>query len=122
MGDRMQKHQQGFTLIEVIAVLAILGLLAAIAVPKYFEMQTKSQQSAVSAAIAGLLSTATQEYAKALLTTPSVTTYAPTSPFVVGDFSGTIANAAGVVTVRVTAGPAWWSSTITGNSKSFALY
>lgn len=118
----MQRNQAGFTLIEIIAVLVILGILAAVAVPKYFDMQTKSQQSAVSGAVAALQSTATQEYAKALLTTPSVTTYTPTTPVVVGDFSGTIANAAGVVTVRVTGGPSWWNSSITGNSKSFSLY
>jgi prepilin-type N-terminal cleavage/methylation domain-containing protein len=118
----MQRNQGGFTLIEIIAVLVILGVLAAVAVPKYFDMQSKSQQNAVMGAVAALQSTATQQYGKALLTTPSVTTYTPTSPIVVGDFSGTITNAAGVVTVRVTGGPSWWKSTITGNSKSFTLY
>lgn len=118
----MLRSKKGFTLIEIISVLVILGLLAAVAVPKYFDMLSRSQQNTVSGAVASLESSANLEYAKALLTTPSVTTYAPTSPIVVGDFSGTVTNAAGAVTVRVTAGPTWWSSTITGNSKSFTLY
>ena len=115
-------NEKGFTLIEIIAVLVILGILAAVAVPKFVDMQGEAREYAVEGAVAALASTATMEYAKALLTTPSVTTYTPTSPVVVGDFSGTIANAAGVVTVTVTGGPNWWTSSIATNSKSFTLY
>lgn len=118
----MRRCQSGFTMIEIIAVLAILGILAVVAIPRYYDLLSRSEQNAVSGAVAAIESMANMEYAKALLTTPSVTTYTPTTPVVVGDFSGTVTNAAGVVTVRVTGGPAWWSSGIVGNSKSFRLY
>ena len=116
------KNEKGFTLIEIIAVLVILGILAAVAVPKFIDMSTSAKQYAVQGAVAALKSTATMEYSKALLTTPSTTTYTPTSPVVVGDFSGTITISSGTVTVTVTGGPDWWNSSISGNSSSFSLY
>jgi prepilin-type N-terminal cleavage/methylation domain-containing protein len=44
------KH--GFTLIEVIAVLVLLGILAAIAVPKYIDMTESAKTRAIDAGIA----------------------------------------------------------------------
>jgi hypothetical protein len=65
------------------------------------------------------------DYARNLLQSPSTTTYTPSNAGTaqVGDFSGTIANAAGVVTVTVTGGtPSWWAGYTGETSKSFQLY
>lgn len=40
------KNQKGFTLMEIIAVLVILGILAAIAIPKYMSLQDEARKKA----------------------------------------------------------------------------
>lgn len=62
------KNQQGFTLVEIIAVLVILGILAAVAVPKFLDMQDEAQEKADQGALAAAVSNLTMSYSKYLLT------------------------------------------------------
>jgi len=46
------RNEKGFTLVEIIAVLIILGILAAVAVPRYMSLTTDAKNSAAMAAVA----------------------------------------------------------------------
>lgn len=48
---------KGFTLIELVIVIAIVGILSAVAIPKYIDLQSNAQ-SAATTAVAGALAAA----------------------------------------------------------------
>jgi len=58
----MKRVQQGFTLIELMIVVAIVGILAAIALPAYQDYVVRSKMSEAEAAIAAC-KTSVSEYA-----------------------------------------------------------
>ncbi len=119
---QLLKNQQGFTLIEIIAVLILLGILAAVAVPKYMDMQVEAQDKAVQGALAAGASNVTMSYSKFLLVnsrTPNrivgnnwryggLTQAIATN---LGDFTATYTyvNSTGVVTITILTGPAWFA-------------
>jgi type IV pilus assembly protein PilA len=92
----MKRVQQGFTLIELMIVVAIVGILAAIALPAYQDYVIRSKMSEALAAIAAC-KTSVAEYSSSHTAYPVDTTAAGCSTTVT-KYLASIAVANGVIT------------------------
>src|SRR3989442_10260582 len=61
---RYIKGDRGFTLIELMIVVAIIGILAAIAIPNFMTYQAKARQSEAKVNLGGVFTTATSYFAE----------------------------------------------------------
>jgi len=92
----MKRLQQGFTLIELMIVVAIVGILAAIALPAYQDYVVRSKMSEAIAAIAAC-KTSVAEYAASHGIYPAATVDSGCSTTVT-KYVASLAATAGVIT------------------------
>ena len=114
----MLRTEQGFTLIEIIAVLAILGIIAAVAIPKYISIMEQSRINAAQTAIAEVKVQCSNYYATQMLAGQGTTTNTAVqasvgdTPYLGPDYNITTATAASGILITV--------NSVKGNSLSTA--
>ncbi len=97
------RARKGFTLIELLIVVVIIGILAAIAIPKFANTKTKAYVTAMKSDLRNLV-TAEEAFFSDSTYYTTATTLVTRNGF---------KNTSGVAVPRVTPGAGYWSATVT---------
>ena len=120
--------QNGFTLTEVVAVMVILGILAALALPKFYDVSDSAKQGALESAVTELNSQANLSWFNNMVAGGDAGGYSGYSGWLGPDFSvtGQAMDAPGNGTIKLNGSPdtynlVWTSDPANDSPGSFTL-
>ena len=97
---RLNANEKGFTLIELMIVVAIIGILAAVALPAYQDYTKRAKMSEVVLAASSCRTTITEVYQSASVSVPGANAWGCENASPASKYVASIATTdAGVVTV-----------------------
>jgi prepilin-type N-terminal cleavage/methylation domain-containing protein len=106
------RDERGFTLIEIIMVIVLLGIIAAIAIPKYIDLRTEAADATASGIVGAIVSSASIGYAD-IVTTQAGTTFPDITAL------DTTYLQAQNITMNLDAGNNRWTASIGGAAYTF---